>query len=920
MADDAGALLVRSGLVSSSALDEARAFVEEAGGTVGEHLVASNAVNDDALTEFYRQRLLVPQVNPNTLARLPARVVAAIPADMAIELRAIPVSLDGDNNLTVAMSDPSDRHAVDEIALFTGAYVVRAVATQMQIAWCLAHYYGHVTALGQRLLHASDSPIKAALAQAEPRPPRAKGLTGKVDAARHRAIAPVTGPVDVQRPNSGELDLRPLRAQAAVGEATPATPIDLSARSPGLVRSVPRPSGTPVQPMKVPTVPRAAPDAPTMPPTHDEPTTTPEPDSDGAPDRPRARSVSGEIRVPVRRAASIRPPMPEPELDESDEPDIVIEPPPPVPPPDPDATPSDDDMTGVRKRPLPRRRAVKSDPPELYARAGEVDLKDGNDRRIDADEPRIVIDEDALSPATQRIGRSALIAAKTQVGVPPPATLPENFGAPSEPLDDADTSAVIHDRIIERSEPVLLDRRRPLLFRPLQNGPSTSPLPKPDLSDAGDDPEEDLSPPPTEQDEDTGEVVLVLEAPRPRSLTPPRADRRTQVGIGPAPAARPHRDTEATGIPAMMEHDPSDATLRAPVELGDRTMLDVRPAAPVGDETSSDQLAAPPRLMHPDDTNPHVIAPPPRPAPRVSQLQRAVLVEDGDDDEDGDDVDTGENEKIDKAELELDTGEHPRRTLVMSSSELDAAVPERAPSPPPAATARPIDYDPLDDGWGPPGTTIPPPLLGAIPGSEDDDAPNAIPMSNVDSSPLLVGPPTVSANGDAGGLALARALEDATARALDVIRQLEHAQSRDDVVAIMISHLAETHHRAGFFVTRPSSDKSTMELGLFTMTPKPAVMPFAMLRLDRPSTLQDVVGTRLPYRGPMHDDASRSFLISVLGACPAEILLVPVAVRERVVGVLFGEHRQRHTFDDQVAMAARAAGMALERILKSKRH
>ena len=57
-----------------------------------------------------------------------------------------------DNNLTVAMSDPSDRHAVDEIAFFTGTYVVRAVATQMQIAWCLAHYYGHVTTLGQRLL------------------------------------------------------------------------------------------------------------------------------------------------------------------------------------------------------------------------------------------------------------------------------------------------------------------------------------------------------------------------------------------------------------------------------------------------------------------------------------------------------------------------------------------------------------------------------------------------------------------------------------------------------------------------------------------------------------------------------------------------------------------------------------------------
>ena len=106
---------------------------------------------------------------------------------------------------------------------------------------------------------------------------------------------------------------------------------------------------------------------------------------------------------------------------------------------------------------------------------------------------------------------------------------------------------------------------------------------------------------------------------------------------------------------------------------------------------------------------------------------------------------------------------------------------------------------------------------------------------------------------------------------------------------------------------------------MFAIRPRPATMPFATLRLDRPSTLTDVVGTRLPYRGPIPDEASRQFLTAALGACPPEILLVPVAVRERVVGVLFGENRARHTFDDQLAFAARAAGMALERVLKSKR-
>jgi hypothetical protein len=953
VADDAGALLVRSGLVSSNALDDARARVTSIGGTLGEQLVTTGAVSDDALTEFYRARLLVPQVNPNQLARLTPKVVATIPSDMAIELRAIPVSLDGDNNLTVAMSDPSDRHAVDEIAFFTGTYVVRAVATQMQIAWCLAHYYGHVTALGHRLLHTSEaeSPIKAAVSAA-PRTPRTRGLTGKLDAARHRPVAPITGQVEVVRPKSGELDRQPApAASASAPEATPTDPEPSKVRVPAAGMARPAPTPTPPIPISPPAkVPRMTPPAgmpvaaPRPTPSTSTPTTAPRfsssaitpataprptpsastpamssPDyhtpviivvddddpldapapEEAAPDRPRARSVSGEIRAPVRRAASIRPPMPADADDEGDddEPLIVIEP------------GELDDTAHVEHKPAPRRRAVKSDPPELYARAGEVDLKTGGDRSIDANEPRIVIDEDALvTPVSQR----AIPAAPIAVTPPPELRAKAPSAAPLDALDDADTGALIHDRVItaaDEVQPILLERPR---ATPVQ---VRSPAPV--------------------DDADTGEThVVVLESRKPRS----RPERRTQVGIPPAPVPVPvpriHRDTEATAIPAMAEHRDRGRAIQArTVEVDDdATTLDARPAPPgdhstsdvlaappppAGDPSTSDQLAAPPPPVRYDDTNPNVIAPPPKPAtsprpaepqrptgPRSAVIQQAVVVEedDGDDDE-----------------------VSGPRTFVMSAVELDAAIPQRSAEVVPAhLSRRRADPDPVDDGWGPPGTTIPPPLLGAIPGSDDDDdvnddAPSVIPMPSVDSSPLVVGGPTKPLASDAGGQGLVRALEDATARAIEVIRKLEHAESRDEVVNLMVEHLSVNHQRAGFFATRNGGAKGVTELGLFSMMPRPAVLPFATLRLDRPSTLQDVVGTRLPYRGPMHDDASRTFLISILGTCPPEILLVPVAVRERVVGVLFGEHRQRHTFDDQLALAARAAGMALERILKSKR-
>jgi hypothetical protein len=575
--------------------------------------------------------------------------------------------------------------------------------------------------------------------------------------------------------------------------------------------------------------------------------------ADGVSDKPRARSLSGEIRVPLRRAPSIRPPMPAPEpddtepLEEDDEPLIVIE----------QGAILDED-SNPRPRKMPRRRIVRTDPPELYARAGEVDLKADADRAIDADEPRIVIDQDALATAPSR--------RRTAIDV-------------HDDGDEDPSGAVIHDRLVDaESGPILLDRPRGTPEYLTSGSGSLRRRPDPDEDD---------------DNEDTGQTnILMLAAKKPK----PRSERRTQLGI-PAPATgRPRHDTEASGVPTMVGHRGTEPSGRA---LDGPTAIDVRPAQ--GDNDGPDDLAPPPSPIHEQDTNRYAGAR--SPAQRTRPTRPAVLV----DDDHPDATDDADDES------------HGPPTNVVRLAELQVSIAPRTGDSQGYASRHRIDYDAVDDGWGPPGTTIPPPLLGAIPGSEDDDESHAIPMPSVDSSPLMVGPPGMPSATDPNGRALARALEDATTRAIDVIRQLEHAQSRDQVVDIMINHLTETHQRAGFFVTRHATSKATTELGLFAMSPKPSVTPFATLVLDRPSTLHDVVGTRLPYRGPMHDDASRTFLIAVLGACPPEILLVPVAVRERVVGVLFGEHRQRHTFDDQLALAARAAGMALERILKSKR-
>ena len=746
--------------MTSSALDGARARALEEGGTIGEQLVADGTVPDALLTDFYKSRLLVPQVNPNTLARLPASVIALIPGDRAIELRVIPVSLDHENNLTVAMSDPSDRHAVDEIASVTGAHVIRAVATQMQIAWCLAHYYGHVTRLGQRLLAAQPA-----------------------------------------APGGGELKL------------------------------------------------------------------------------PRPRSISGEIRQP--RAQSVRPPMP----DDSG-PVITIEAddsagesgPPIAASPALAWTLPEDAATVGGSRPVPKRkRPAEPDPPELAARAGEVLLQSPADHDVGSG-PSIVVD-DALrddgvpeEPRAQRDrDRSREVAGEIRVARRDPATSRADI-AVSQSEDDS-APVMIHEslRLVriedEPSAPTILVRKRPsepgaTVARPVAVG----------------------------REEDSEVVELAARK------TPPGTTAAIQPSIAgtTTPAKREHRRTDAGlgpmggwGVPAQLEDaETGEHALASPIDRavdGDPTRVDTL-VSPGEDDASSDQIAAPPAPVHDQDTSP-LAAPPnklgaspvPPPSGRVelSNVQRAPASDEDDEDEfEPGDVRGG------KPTIEM-------------------------------RIAQPL-LDP--EAWGAPGTTNPPPSLGAIPGSVEQRL-GVPPIAEVDSAPLMTAPPSpperrAHTSSEAG---IARALEQATIRVLDLIRDLGSAIDRDEVIAVMTAHLAETHRRAGFFAVRNS------ELSLFSITPNVVPAPTATVRVDRPSTLADIVGTRLPYRGPMHDDASRTFLQAILGICPPEILLVPITVRARVVGVLFGEHRLRHTFDDQLALASRAAGDALERILKARR-
>jgi len=151
----------------------------------------------------------------------------------------------------------------------------------------------------------------------------------------------------------------------------------------------------------------------------------------------------------------------------------------------------------------------------------------------------------------------------------------------------------------------------------------------------------------------------------------------------------------------------------------------------------------------------------------------------------------------------------------------------------------------------------------------------------------------------------------------EAMRQLSGATDRDAVCNAVVSFLHHLCRRAAFFVLRQGELGGHVGLGIGIRI---ASLRRARLSLEPPSTFRDLVRTRLPYRGPVRDVVSRDFLIEALGWAPGEMLAVPLTMRERVVGVLYGDEKIHALPDDHLTAVARAAELALERVLLARKN
>jgi type IV pilus assembly protein PilB len=140
-----GELLVKEKLISQDQLKQALDHQKSHGGRLGTALVKLGLVTDDEVTAVLSRQYGVPSINLKFYEVDPA-VVKLIPQETAVRYQIVPLSRVG-STLTIAMTDPTNVFAMDDIKFMTGFNVEPVVAAESAIAEAIAKFYGETASV-----------------------------------------------------------------------------------------------------------------------------------------------------------------------------------------------------------------------------------------------------------------------------------------------------------------------------------------------------------------------------------------------------------------------------------------------------------------------------------------------------------------------------------------------------------------------------------------------------------------------------------------------------------------------------------------------------------------------------------------------------------------------------------------------------
>src|SRR4026209_2148301 len=149
MAVRIGELLLKEKRITPEQLQEALNYQRQNGGKLGYTLIKLGHVKDEEITALLSKQYGVPSIALSQFEIDPA-VVKLVPAETALKYQIVPLSRAG-ATLTIAMTDPTNVSAMDDLKFMTGYNVEPVVASETAVAEAIQKYYPSAKVAGPTL-------------------------------------------------------------------------------------------------------------------------------------------------------------------------------------------------------------------------------------------------------------------------------------------------------------------------------------------------------------------------------------------------------------------------------------------------------------------------------------------------------------------------------------------------------------------------------------------------------------------------------------------------------------------------------------------------------------------------------------------------------------------------------------------------
>jgi len=134
-----GTLLINAGLITEKQLEDALEEQKKTGEKIGSTLIELGYLEDATLVKFLSKQFKIPPVELNDL-KVDQPIISLVSAELAHRYEVFPVKKIG-KTLVLAMSNPSDIYAIDDVSFNTGFDILPRVASSIDIKKFINEHY-----------------------------------------------------------------------------------------------------------------------------------------------------------------------------------------------------------------------------------------------------------------------------------------------------------------------------------------------------------------------------------------------------------------------------------------------------------------------------------------------------------------------------------------------------------------------------------------------------------------------------------------------------------------------------------------------------------------------------------------------------------------------------------------------------------